>query len=213
MEATSAVVKSLADADTERVGLGDLLKRAGSRAHGLALLLFVLPETIPLPTPSLSTILAVPLVLVSAHLALFGEDSRLPGPARRISVKASTIQRIASWVVPALERVEALSKPRLQGLVRHDRLLGVVCLALSIVLALPIPLANFAPAICLAAIAFGMLQRDGALVALGLLGTLGVAYSLYLAGDMIMGLFAGLGGGLVAAGSALVAQPVWVADA
>jgi hypothetical protein len=189
MQPTSTILESLADDKAEQVTLGDVLSKTGSRAHGLGLFVFVLPETLPLPTPSLSTFLAIPLVLISAHLTVFGEGSGIPDWVQRRAIRASIVRKIAQYVVPVVAWIEQLSRPRLLALVERERLLGVVCLLLSIVLALPIPLANFLPAVCLAAIAFGMLQRDGVIISLGLLGSVGVLISLYLGADALMGLF------------------------
>jgi hypothetical protein len=45
-------------------------------------------------------------------------------------------------------------------------------------LLLPLPLFNTPPALCLALLAWGMVQRDGAAVAAGLAGTLAVTAAL-----------------------------------
>jgi hypothetical protein len=186
MQPTSTILTSFAKADDERITLGDVLQKAGSRAHGLALFIFVLPEAIPLPTPSLSTFLAIPLVLIAAHLTIFGEGRGIPNRLRARTIPPSVLRKIAQYVVPILKYVERLSRPRLHALVEYERLLGFVCLVLAIVLALPIPLANFLPALCLVAIAFGMLQRDGVIVGFGLLGSVGVLIGLYLSADAIV---------------------------
>jgi hypothetical protein len=185
MKPTSSILKAIAENGTEKITIGDLRKEAGSRAHGFGLFVFALPETLPLPTPSLSTVLAVPLILISAHLIIFGEGSRIPGRKRRFAIRTSTFQNVVRYVSPVLKQIERLSKPRLETLVQRERMLGSICLLLSLVLALPIPLANFAPAVCLAAIAFGMLQRDGVIIAIGLIGAAAVVFSLYLAADKI----------------------------
>jgi hypothetical protein len=186
MQPTSTILTSLAEEATEKVTLGDVLDKTGSRAHGLGLFVFVLPETVPLPTPSLSTFLSIPLVLISAHLTAFGEGSGIPNWVRRREIRASIVRKVADYVAPVIERIERLSRPRLLALVQRERLLGVLCLLLAIILALPIPLANFLPALCLAAIAFGMLQRDGVIIGLGIVGCVGVLISLYFGADAIM---------------------------
>lgn len=52
------------------------------------------------------------------------------------------------------------------GWADRGRLSGVVCLLLTIMLALPIPFGNIAPALCIACI--GIIQRDGAVIAASL---------------------------------------------
>jgi hypothetical protein len=69
--------------------------------------------------------------------------------------------------------------------------MGLACFVLSLILFLPIPFFNAAPAIALALIALGMIQRDGVVTAIGIL---------------VGGLTIGVLFGLVAFGSALLAR-------
>lgn len=150
--------------------LGGLLAAFGSRAHGATLLVLALPEAVPLPVPSAAAVLGVPLVLVSAHLALVGESGTLPRRILDLPVPPALLRalhRIGPW----LARGERLSRPRLGVLTRHERLLALVCLYLSTLLLLPLPFFNVPPALSLVLIAWGMLQRDGVAVLLGLGGT------------------------------------------
>ena len=65
-------------------------------------------------------------------------------------------------------------KPRLVGLTkrRATRVIGAICLLLSILLWLPIPLGNHAPAITMTLFSLGLIYRDGVLVILGAVGTI-----------------------------------------
>lgn len=154
------------------VTLGDLLAASGSRAHGVALLLLGLPESLPLPLPSASAILGVPLVVISAHLALFGEAGALPRRLRARMLPPWLLGALRHRVAPLLGRAERLSHPRWMTLAGRERALGVVCLYLSVLLLLPLPFFNVPPALCLVLLAWGMVQRDGMAVAAGLAGTL-----------------------------------------
>lgn len=167
---TSAIIESLAALPGERIPFSAIVAAAGSRVHGLALLVFVLPEVPPLPLPSASTVLGIPLIIISAHLALFGEGTLLPARLQSVTVPRSVLAAAARYLAPAFRWIEHASRPRLLWLVRRERLIGLVCLYLSAVLLLPIPLLNAPPAASLAAIALGMIQRDGAMIILGILG-------------------------------------------
>jgi hypothetical protein len=167
----SEVLESLAAGNEEKIPLGGIAAAAGSRVHGLALLIVVLPEVPPIPFPSASLILAIPLVIISAHLALFGEARLLPARLRSLSVPRSVVVAAARYLAPVLRWVERASRPRWRRLAGQERLIGLVCLYLSIILLLPLPLVNAPPAMCLAAIALGMIQRDGLLIAAGIAGT------------------------------------------
>ena len=67
-------------------------------------------------------------------------------------------------------KLERLTKPRwlgVTGLV-SERWLGAFCLLLALVLVLPIPLGNLPPAVAVALVALGLIEKDGIFVALGL---------------------------------------------
>lgn len=154
--------------------LGDLLAAVGSRAHGAALLILALPEAIPLPLPSASAVLGVPLVAISAHLCLFGEAARLPRRLGAIVLPSWILRILHDRVAPILAWAEGVSHARLEAIASRERLLGLACLYLSMLLLLPLPFFNVPPALCLVLLAWGMLQRDGACALLGLLGTVAV---------------------------------------
>ena len=185
----SEVLRALAAGDGPTISFGDLLAATGARIHGFALLIIVLPETLPLPLPSASTFLAVPLMLIALHLALFGEGSLWPARLSHIHVRRSTVAAAVRYVAPVLEWLESLSRPRWAALARRESLVGVVSLYLSLVLFLPVPFLNALPAICLALLALGLIQRDGVIIAVGLAGTAvmtaAVAWIVVWAGGLI----------------------------
>lgn len=167
------------------------MEAMGSRAHGIALILFALPDTLPLPLPSLSAFLGVPLVVVAAHLVLFGEDSGLPERVLAARIPTRTLRVVTRYLAPVLEALEFITQPRLTAILRFERWLGLVCLLLAVLLLLPLPLVNFAPALCLVGIALGMVQRDGLLVIVSLLGTLLMTLSLGFVAGWLAGLLTG----------------------
>jgi hypothetical protein len=167
----AAILRRLAAGPDASVPVAAIVAAAGSRIHGLALLVFVLPETLPLPLPSASSILGIPLVLISAHLMLFGDRGRLPARVERMRVPRSAIATLVRYAAPVLDRLERLTRPRAEAIAARERLIGLVCLYLSVILLLPLPLVNAPPAICLALVALGMIQRDGVLVAIGFIAT------------------------------------------
>lgn len=57
--------------------------------------------------------------------------------------------------------------------------IGLICVALAVMLALPIPFGDLLPAITIIVLAFGLMQRDGLVVGLGLLGA--TASGIYMA--------------------------------
>lgn len=178
VEPASAVLGRLAKGDGTSISFAEILAHAGPRVHGLALLLLVLPETVPLPLPSASTVLAIPLGLIALHLAVYGEGGRWPRRLERFRVSRAATSAVARYLVPVLAWFESFSRPRLTMLAHRERLVGLVSFYLSLVLLLPLPLMNTPPAICLALLALGLIQQDGVLIAAGLVGTVAVTIAL-----------------------------------
>ncbi len=168
----SAVLQALADDDTrERISVSDLLAALGDRALAALLFVFALPNVLPVP-PGTSVVLGTPLVFLAAQLAL-GRAPWLPSVIMQRSMLradfASLVRRMAPWLV----RGERLLRPRLMALTTPpiEYVVGLVCLALALVLALPIPLGNVLPALAICLLALGVLERDGLWVLAGLLTT------------------------------------------
>lgn len=160
------------------VTLGETLGAMGTRAHGCALILLALPDALPIPVPSLSAILGLPLVVISAHLVAFGDRGRLPQRAFGLVLPQRLVGALRDRVAPVLRKAERLSHPRWQPVAGHDRTLAIVCLYLSALLLLPLPFFNTPPALCLLLVAWGMVQRDGVFVLAGLIGTAGLTAAL-----------------------------------
>jgi hypothetical protein len=182
----SEMLRGLADDPSRaRIFVSDLLLLMQDRAFGALLFIFAMPNTIPTP-PGTSAILGIPLVFLSAQMAL-GRAPWLPkliaGRSMLRTDFAAMIGRTGPWIA----RAERMLKPRLSFLTSPlaERLIGCFCLILAIVLALPIPLGNMLPALGICLIAFGILEKDGlwilAGVVLGIVSLFlvaGVAYAL-----------------------------------
>jgi len=171
--------------------LARVLDRLGARAHGAAILILALPEAVPLPIPSVGAILGVPLIVVSAHLMLYGESGRLPRRILRWRIPMRVAEVISHRIAPVLARAEGWSRPRLQTIASRERLSGLVCLALSVMLFLPIPLMNVPVAMALVALAWGLVQRDGLIVAAGLCLSVVVLGIVVVGSTALLGLIGG----------------------
>lgn len=166
----SEVLGTLARHDENAIPLKKVIAAVGARIHGSALLLLSLPDAVPLPIPSVSAILGLPLLMIAAHLALFGERSRLPARVENVSIPRRTFQILERYLSPVLRRLEHVSRPRWPALAQRERLVGAVCAYLAIILLMPLPLMNTPPAMALALISWGLIQKDGAVIAFGMAG-------------------------------------------
>ena len=83
-------------------------------------------------------------------------------------------------VLKLVRAIERLSRPRLAFLTGEvaDTITGLVCVALALIMALPVPFGDALPGLALLLFALGMMQRDGYAVLLGIVAT--AACGLYL---------------------------------
>lgn len=170
---TSQVLRHLAErAEAGDVTVADVAEIAGTRTHAAILTLVALPEALPLPVVGMSAVLSIPLIFVAGHMTLFGAGGGLPGWLQRRRLPSSLVRMVANRAASFLARVERLSKPRLGAVSNRSRILATMCLLLALVIALPIPFGNMPPAFCVLLIAMGMVQKDGALAAIGFAGGL-----------------------------------------
>jgi hypothetical protein len=176
------------------VTLGDALDIAGTRLHGAAILLMALPESLPLPIPSFGAILGVPLLVTSAHLTAFGERGNLPDRARRIHLPPRMIRVMARYLKGPLIRVGRISHARLQALARRERLIGALCTLMSILLLMPVPLMNGPPAVALVCLSWGLVQRDGVFVGIGIAMAVGLMVTIFSLANRIIAALGGIAG-------------------
>lgn len=165
----SAVLHALAQDDSrERIAVGDLLVALGDRALAALLLVFAVPNVLPVP-PGTSAVLGAPLVVLAAQLA-FGREPWLPAVIARRTMTRSDFAALVGRIGPWLARAERMLKPRAERLALPpmEYLVGVVCLLLAVVLVLPVPLGNMLPALSISLLALGILERDGVWILAGL---------------------------------------------
>jgi hypothetical protein len=161
------------DHDGDRLKLWELAARLSDRSWGGLLLIFAAINILPLP-PGATTITGIPLVLLSAQMAAGRSTPWFPQRFDQRGVTKGEITKLIAKLLPWERRIERVLKPRLTALTNHRgaRAIGIVCLLLSVILWLPIPLGNHAPAITMTLFATALIYRDGLLVMLGALATL-----------------------------------------
>ena len=159
------------DTTRPRISIGQLIKALDDRALAALVLIFALPNAIPMP-PGTSSVLGTPLVFLTAQLAL-ARSPWLPQFIANRSVSRPDFAAVVVRLAPWLARAEKLLKPRLLWMTSSigERFIGLVSLFLSVVLVLPIPFGNMLPATAICLMALGLLERDGLWMIAGLVTT------------------------------------------
>lgn len=181
----SDVLSDLAETwDQPRISVGQLILALGDRGLIGLLLLLAVANVIPNP-PGTSAVLGLPMLYLSWQM-MRGGMPWLPQFLAARSFDIDHFRTVVARTTPRLNRVERLLRPRLPSLSSPAafRILGAVCLLLSVVLAMPIPFGNLLPAAAIAIIALGALERDGLWIAGGVL--FGVAVTVFLASAIVI---------------------------
>ena len=166
------------------IALEELLERFQRRAFGVFLLIVVLPSFIPVAlgvgavSGALSILCGMQMMwgLERPWLPKFARDFGLP--RRRL---ASFARKTETW----FRWLEKIIKPRQERFTGRsaDIFTGFIILLMGIALSLPVPLTNFFFAVPLAVLAFAMIERDGAMIAISWAASILVMASFYFVGD------------------------------
>ena len=143
-----------------------MLDRVESKdGPGPVLLVLTLPVLLPLP-PGFSMVLAAPLLLVAPQIIVGRREVWLPKFLSRRKIKCEALVKVVRRVLPPLERVEKLVRPRLRFLTTGAgaSMVGVACTLIAVVLVLPIPFANLVPSLAMGAFSIGLTRKDGLFV-------------------------------------------------
>lgn len=157
----SEFLSRLAETDRDRLSLQDVVAALGERSFGSVMLIMAVPATV-MP-PMVSAVFGAPLLVVSAQFLFGAAAPKLPGALGRLSLSRGRARRALEQSARRVSQLERVSWPRLQGLLHpwHLRLAAIACLAMSLVMCLPTPMAHSAAGLSISAFATGMLQRDG----------------------------------------------------
>lgn len=149
----------------QRFTLGDLVDKAAEAGFGFLIGILVL---IAIPFFGLSTPFGLAIAIMGLQMLLGRTKPWLPRRARRRELSMAMLDRVARilarrtrWLAKATRRRwETLVRPRIVGG-------GITLLALGLALPLPIPGSNWVFLIPLFVYAIGILERDGAWIAVG----------------------------------------------
>lgn len=167
------------DTSLERIALSHLVEVMQARAFGALLIVFAFPNMLPAP-PGLAGILGVPLLILSGQMAL-GIKPWLPQVIGKRSMPRESFAALINRAGPWLARAERLMRSRWFWASSEpaQRFLGVMCVIVTILLMLPVPLGNVPPSFAMVVVGLGILERDGLWILVGVL--LCVAASVWVA--------------------------------
>jgi hypothetical protein len=161
----------------EGLAIGELIATLGDRSFGWAIMLFAVVNLMPIP-PGSTMITAIPLVIVTGQMALGLPQLRLPGWITRREIGRKRFQKAVMRLRPLIRPIERVVRPRHVFLftARNEQLLGMILVAISVALFVPIPLSAYLPAAALLVTGIGLVERDGLVTFAGvMLGVVSIA--------------------------------------
>lgn len=186
---TSEILRGLLKSKERKFTVKQILGALGTQSFGTSLMAFSIPEVLPIPVPGISAVVVVPTGIISAQMAMGRREITLPKWLLKRSVPRKPLAAAIHSILPVLERLERVVRPRWKWMTSAaaKRFLGAFILLLAGLIALPIPGTNMPLAIAIFVIALGLVERDGAMIAAGIL--IGLA-SIALLGGIFAGLLA-----------------------
>jgi hypothetical protein len=189
---TSAVLKKLiSDESQQFLTVEQIVKALGPTSFGTSLMVFSIPEVLPIPLPGMTTVVVIPTGIISWQLIRGQPEVHLPNALLKRSIPRKAFAAAVSAILPFLESAERGTRARWRWASSPvgKRFLGVFILVMAAVIALPIPFTNMPAAMSIFIISLGMVERDGVLVSLGILLGLATIAMIGMLGLGILSLF------------------------
>lgn len=170
---TTKVLQQIVDqCDEGQISIRDFTVMMGDRAFALVILVFSLPNSLPIPgIPGFSTITGLPILFIGLQMIIGKETIWLPNKVAEKKFSKATLRKILTVAIPYVRKIEVLLKPRLDIVLSPvgERVLGVFIVGLACLLSLPIPGGNFLPGLSISILALSFLEKDGAATLFGML--------------------------------------------
>lgn len=181
-ERTSEIVARVArENQAPSISVGQLVDALKDRSFGVIIILFALPNAV-IP---ISWVLGLPILVLAVQMVIGRQEPWLPSIMERQQISNEMFNKIASYVVRYLTKIEAFLKPRWCWLTTDtaERFVGIYLIFLTLVLIVPVPFGNALPAFGISIIAAGLIEKDGAAIVVGaLIGLAGFFYVIVLLG-------------------------------
>ena len=148
------------------ITLEDVLELAGERIFGFLFVILSLPSALPLPAPVISIPFGIIMIFLAAQLIIGRQEPWLPEKFAKRPIKLETAQKFVKAGIPFLQKIEAVSRPRLPFVcttIPGKVIIGLAIALMSTFMMIPVPGTNTLPAIGIFVTGFGLLEDDGAI--------------------------------------------------
>lgn len=180
---TSDVILALAEqASQSTITLRSLTQRFGDRTFGLFLVLMAIFSIVPF----VSLFAGLIIIVLGLQMVAGRRRAWLPDWILDRAMPAAAVKKALLTFEPKVRSIERYIRPRWRFTEAPivDRLNGSIVAVLGVIIAIPVPLANLAPALVVIFMGLGLLERDGLVqmvaLLLGLLAMTTMGYWLFI---------------------------------
>ena len=157
---TSDVLLTLIESiNPSSVTLRNLTERLGDRTFGMLLVLAAIFSAIPF----VSLIGGLLIAILGLQMTIGLTNTWLPKSILDWQLPPDKVRKALSTFEPKVRSIERYVRPRWQFTEAPivDRINGVIIAVLGMIITLPIPLTNLAPAFVVVFLGLGLMERDG----------------------------------------------------
>jgi hypothetical protein len=159
----SESLQSIVAGQSEKVTLGEMVDAIEDKQFGMLLVLLSLPSALPVPAAGYSTPFGIAILILGLQML---KGRRIPWLPQKMRDKAFTRSKLAGMIGKTsgfFRWVEKLVRPRLRWINSRGgyRLMAVLVIFMSLLMCLPIPSTNTAPAMVIFLIGVGLCEDDG----------------------------------------------------
>lgn len=172
--ALSQVMRELAARERGDVTVRCIRDALADRSFATFLVFTCAINMLPFP-PGSTVVLGVPIILVAMQMVAGRSTVWLPEFFLRRSMSQQRFARMTRRIIPLLEKLEALVRPRHWPFANHrmaERTIGLYALLLGIAVTLPVPFGNWLPAFSCAICGLALSERDGIWLWIGVIAGL-----------------------------------------
>ncbi|EGQ7756533.1 exopolysaccharide biosynthesis protein [Vibrio vulnificus] len=179
---SDVIVELIKQAQSPGITLRNLTDRLGDRTFGMLLMLIALFNVLPL----VSIIGGILIATLGLQMILGRRKAWLPSVILDRELPNDKVQAILRTFEPKVRKLEQYIYPRIQYMEAPvvDQVNGCIILLLGLLISLPFPFTNIAPAFVVMIMGLGLMERDGLLqigsFLLGMLSIGGIGYFLIL---------------------------------
>ena len=182
-------IKKKLNKHSDRVVLQDILDVSSGGNYFILFLMSCL-SNIPTPViPIISVFFGILMVICSVQILLNFKTIKIPKFLQNIKINKDLLFYAIDKVVNLFKKIENKTKVRLIFIFYNKQqklILHIIMLIMSILVIIPIPFVSFLPAVAVMLILFGLFNRDGLCILLGVILSL-ISLLIYLLFIVIIG--------------------------